>query len=88
MLKEVVDLGERAPCRLRDPEVRVDDAQEADPALRTRQSWTTRRGGKNAHPEERRQLFPVPGRRVNHVWRQHRADDADDVAGGHSSARI
>jgi hypothetical protein len=44
--------------------------------------------GNNAHPEERRQLFPVPGRRVDHVWRQYRANDANDVAASRSSARI
>ncbi|KAJ8108978.1 hypothetical protein OPT61_g7795 [Boeremia exigua] len=62
LLEQQIELREAAALGLRQPEERVDDAEEA-----------------RARPEETGVVAPVPFAGVEHVRREHRRQDADDV---------
>lgn len=61
-LKQQIQFRKTASTGLGNPEIRIDDTEEAD-----------------ARPEEAGEVGPVPASGVEHVWREHGADDADDV---------
>lgn len=95
LLKQQVELGEGAARGLGDAEVCVDEAEEARAGLSWHQRrqledqhmrgevWRGIGGNKEdkiTYPEETSIVAPVPGSRVEHIWRQDAAHDAHNVA--------